>query len=214
VQKRILGVLAGNDMPTDLLNKWAASADILVAADAGADWLLRAGCPPNVIVGDLDSISDATRFQGADICHIPDQSYTDCDKLLQVCAERYLFPITLACVEGNRLDHVLSTLSSVAKSSIVSYVRLALREGLAWILLPGSTEKDVGKGRTVSLIPFGECIGVSTSGLKWNLTDSDLSTAGPVSISNQSTESVIGVRFTSGVMLLHVLYEEGEFPIW
>ena len=147
MQKRILGVLAGNDMPTDLLNKWAASADILVAADAGADLLLQAGRRPDIVVVDLDSLSDEARLSATDIAQITDQNYTDCDKLLRVCTERALFPLTLTCVEGDRLDHVLAALNSVAKSSIVSYVTIALRQGLGWILSPGSTEKDVGSGR-------------------------------------------------------------------
>src|SRR5262245_29078766 len=34
---KTLGVLAGRDMPLDLLQKWAHSADLILAADAGAD---------------------------------------------------------------------------------------------------------------------------------------------------------------------------------
>lgn len=118
--QHVLGVLAGKDMPPELLRKWVGSAEILIAADGGADSILAAGFKPDAIVGDLDSLSEAARLCGCELHKITDQNYTDCDKLLRYVQDRELLPITLAGIEGDRIDHVLGSLYSVAASGFMT----------------------------------------------------------------------------------------------
>src|ERR1043165_9573712 len=123
---RVLGVLDGRDMPSDLLKAWAESAELVVAADGAADRLLEVGVRANIIVGDLDSLtSDPGSSQ---VIRVQDAESTDCDKLLRWARDEGHVDLTLAGVEGDLLDHMLSTLSSC-----VAYrrtIRLALRRGI------------------------------------------------------------------------------------
>src|SRR5512142_918080 len=103
-------------MPPALLRAWADSAEVVLAADAGADRLLEAGTRPTVIVGDLDSLSERGKRLGVEIIHVPSQDSTDCDKLLQLALTMGHGAITLASVEGDSLDHLLATVFSALRS--------------------------------------------------------------------------------------------------
>src|SRR5687767_14285972 len=113
--RRVLGVLSGSDMPILLLKKWADSAQIVFAADAGLDRLLEIGIEPDVVVGDFDSVRGLDRFRNERV-HDANENSTDADKLLALAKGRGFASITLASVEGDQLDHMIATLHSAAKS--------------------------------------------------------------------------------------------------
>ena len=49
-------ICAGGDPPEkNVFLQYAKSAGLIVAADAGVDWLFKYGVPPDVMVGDFDS---------------------------------------------------------------------------------------------------------------------------------------------------------------
>src|SRR5687767_12418197 len=147
--KRVLGVLAGRDMGPDLLRPWADSADVIFAADSGADRLLEAGGHPHIAIGDLDSISERARGATPNIHFDPNQDRTDCDKLLAAVRSGGESEVTLACVEGDRLEHVLATLSSALQSGL--RVRLALRRGIGIVMRAGDrVEVETEPSRLVS----------------------------------------------------------------
>lgn len=50
-------VVAGGDLERELLDKLLPLAQEIIAADAGAEKLLSWGIIPDIIVGDLDSVS-------------------------------------------------------------------------------------------------------------------------------------------------------------
>ena len=209
---RALGVLAGNDMPFSLLKKWAHSADIIFAADAGLDRLLEIGVEPAVVIGDFDSVQGLDQFQNERV-HDRDENSTDCDKLLKMAGEREIAAITLASVEGDQLDHMLATLHSAARSPLK--VRIALRRGMAWILNAGDVVTvETQPGRRVSMIPLEEVRGATIRGVKWPLEDADLHPSGMTAVSNLASEKEVKAAIGSGAALLFVSYPEEEMPLW
>jgi thiamine pyrophosphokinase len=214
VKNRTLGVLGGADFPPDMLKVWAVSADILIAADSGADRLLDVDVTPNAIVGDMDSLSERGRKCGAELYLDLDQSYTDCDKLLAFASAHGHVPLALAGAEGDRIDHLLATCHSIAKSAISEQVTIILRCGLGFVLHPGLWRHRCSRGRTVSLLPLTPCIGVATKGLQWALKNEDLEMGRRISISNLTTETDMEVSHQAGVMLVVVQCLAEEFPRW
>lgn len=174
---KVLGVLAGRDLAPGALEAWLAWANRVVAADGGADLCRAAGREPDAIVGDLDSIADASGLT-AD----PDQESSDADKLLAYLSKEGVEAVTLIGVEGDRLDHVLATLYSCARSSV--RCRLALRNGMGFVLR-APAEKVSGPWGRVSLLPLGRCR-VTLLGVQWPLENATLDPLGLVSLSNAS----------------------------
>lgn len=208
----MLGVLAGKDMPPDLLLRWAESADLLIAADAGADRLIDAGAKPTLILGDLDSISAKARACGVDVLHIADQDSTDCDKLLRLAHEKGWESVTLASIEGDSLDHLIGTVYSAVRASI--RVRFALRTGIGYVALAESLSIATQPGRRVSFLPILPCMGVSLTGVRWPLDHAEMSPNGLVSVSNQSVSDSVNVSLAEGAGLLVVEYPQEEMPLW
>ena len=62
---RALVVLDGDPLGTDTwLAKLAKAADVVIAADGGANALARAGRRPDLVIGDMDALSADLRAEG------------------------------------------------------------------------------------------------------------------------------------------------------
>ena len=207
VVERVLGVLNGRDMNLSTLAKWLGSADRVYAADGGGRRAQEAGVEPHVVVGDFDS-SEPSTF--AEWYRVDDQESTDCDKLLAHVLKDGFQALTLVGVEGDRLDHVLASLASAARSPL--QVSLGLRTGWGRVLVgPTSLDLPGCEGATVSLMPLEKVSGVSLTGVQWPFSDRTLSPSGFVSISNRAVGEIRAV-VTQGAALLTVS-SDGE-PVW
>ncbi|MCH7904933.1 MAG: hypothetical protein IH944_10245 [Armatimonadetes bacterium] len=197
---RVLGMLGGRDVTDQRLRDWCASADVIYAADCGADRVIGFGFKP-IVVGDFDSFTSLDSSHGLRLEKSTDQSTTDCDKLLDLVENDGHQAVTLAGSEGDLPDHVLATYSSAQKSHL--QVRIAYRRGIGWLVRPG-VKLDVScrRGQRVSLIPLDVCIGVQLSGVEWPLTGVTLAPSGALSVSNCSVETVITASLDSGCALL------------
>lgn len=212
--KRLLGVLAGEDLPIAQLERWLETADIVVCADAGADRALAAGRVPDLLLGDLDSVSTPGRERAHETVVLADQNATDAEKLLTTCSQRWPGnPIHLIGLEGDLPDHALAALQAAATAE--SPVRVVYRRGIGILLNgPASVRIATAPDRRVSLLPIVECQGVFLSGVAWPVSDAAMAPLGFRSISNRSTGDLIEASLQSGVALLFVEQPvEGE-PAW
>jgi len=211
--ERVLAVLGGRDAPLDSLAAWAASAEFVIAADGGADILAAAGARCDLVVGDLDSIGPAGLALARETVRIEDQDTTDCDKLLDEAWRRGVRNVSVFGLEGDRLDHLLASVSSLVRSPLRS--RLVLRQALAWLVRPGhEVTLDLPPGRVVSALPLQPCEGVWLTGVRWPLADAALSPGGKVSVSNESSGGEVVCRVEKGALLLFSESGEGGAPWW
>jgi thiamine pyrophosphokinase len=210
---RVLGVLAGQDMPAELLKKWAASADVVFAADAGLDRLLAAGASPDFAVGDFDSAEGLAAIDETKVLPDLSQDATDCDKLLALASKQGYASITLASAEGDQLDHMLATLHSAVRAPI--HVRVALRRGIGWLLKSGEEAiVRTATGRRVSFLPLEEVVGAQLAGVEWPLENASLHPQGATSISNRATAPYVAASVGQGSAFLFVEFPEEELPNW
>lgn len=210
---RAVGVLAGSDMPGDLLQKWVEAASTVFAADAGLDRLQDLGLSADVVVGDFDSARSVADLPVGVARHLPSQDITDCDKLLEVAAEEGFQAITLVSIEGDQLDHMLATLHSAARSAL--RVRLGLRTGVGWILNDGDEiVVRTSPGRRISLLPLEDAQGVNLAGVEWPLDNAFLHPLKQTSISNRTAASAVTASLRTGSAFLFAGYPPEEMPFW
>jgi thiamine pyrophosphokinase len=179
------------------------AAELVVAADGGANHLARIGVRPAAVVGDLDSVTTSVRSWVGDarLVHRPDQDHTDLHKTITYCfEERGATEITVLAATGGRLDHTMENLGLLA--------RFAARGPLAFVageqrIVAVSDELWAPSlpGDTVSLMPLGRCGAVWTSGLEWELDGEPLDLASRSSVSNRAVGRSIRVRVAGGVLL-------------
>ncbi|MBL8048759.1 MAG: thiamine diphosphokinase [Chthonomonas sp.] len=204
---RNLILLGGDDHGQTEADQWVRSADHIIAADGGAN-RLAAERAADLVVGDGDSISEAWRPH---LTTDGDQETTDCEKALAAAKFLGHTEVTILGAEGDRLDHVLATLSACAASDLA--IRLVLRLGFGYILRPGSrTVFPCEAGATISFLPLTECV-ASMLGTEWPVEGQKFAPGGFKSISNRALSASVSVVVESGVGLLFV-HRSTDTPQW
>jgi thiamine pyrophosphokinase len=205
---RVLGVLAGEYADLSQLRGWCESANVIVAADGGANRLLEIGVEPHFTVGDFDSISEEAKAHAGEMVEIEDQDQSDCDKLLEFVQHRGWPSVTLIGAEGSRIDHMLGILQSAARAQV--QVSLAYRVQFGQVFRAPVVRELELHGR-FSLMPIYDCQGVTLCGARWPLECAEFS---PKTISSLSNEADGTVEIAISVGAAILLYDYDGQPRW
>jgi len=181
----------------------------VVACDSGYDHALAAGIAVDLLVGDMDSISDEGRQHAessgvATDRHSVAKDATDFELGIDACVRRGIFEIAVFGGESGRIDHLLG-IATALTSAHWRDVRLRwhTETGLIIPLVgPGSVALDMPVGSVVSLIAVSDCSAVSTNGLAWTLNHDRLARGTSRGLSNETTALSAAVSITDGAMLV------------
>ena len=206
----VLITLAGHAPSAELLQWRLEEAEISIAVDGG--WLAHrhAGLEPDFILGDFDSCGDLHEvekiFPRTVIERRPDQDQTDFQKALAWLDQRGL-PGRLVILGGlgKRTDHCLSNLMIAGRVDPI--VEITFDDEHEWVRRITPSCPLVLSGRAdapISLLPVGEVLEVNSSGLQWELSDSDFSWDKLISQSNRCSKDEVNVSCQSGVLYAFV----------
>lgn len=187
---------------------WRA-ADLRIAADGGAlNARKHLALAPHILIGDLDSLDDATRlwcdFSRVETIQRPGtKDETDLELAIDLAIARGASDITILGALGGRLDHTIANVLLLVKPASVHIpARIAGADFEAWL----ATERTsiAGKiGETVSLIPLtAQVDGIETSGLQFPLRNETLYFGSSRGISNALTAEQAKVSFSNGILLI------------
>jgi thiamine pyrophosphokinase len=202
---RMLLLCNGEPPSRSLVRALAAQADLVVAADGGANTARTYGVTPDIIIGDLDSIRPSTkrRFRSSIILHVRRQDNTDLEKALDFMAASGHGSVTVLGATGRRLDFTLGNLSVIW--NYTAFLDITFR-GDGWQAMPvgKSLVRSAPAGTVVSLIPFGNCDGITLRGLRYPLKNAPMH-VGEIGVSNVVRSSPFSVRVKRGHLLLVIL---------
>ena len=177
----------------ELARSWAPR---VVAADGGADRLLRLGVEPEAVIGDLDSISNAAQVRLAGrLFPIREQVTTDIDEALRSVQAPFVLGIGFS---GARLDHGLAVLNGLVRHADRRCLLLSGQDVV--FLAPREMALTLPLGSRLSLFPMGEVEGTS-EGLRWPLDGLRFAPGGLIGTSNQVVGPV-RLRFNADRMLV------------
>ncbi len=184
------------------------SSDYIICADGGANYALKMGARPDMVVGDLDSIDSKIYKKllnlGTIIKKYPcEKDMSDLEIALEKAIEHQPEEIVIFGALGNRLDQTLNNLNilllplrNAIKASIVDeYHQVQIIDKK--ITIKG-TPNDY-----ISLYPLTEEVsGITTEGLKFPLNEETLYFASTRGLSNEFIHNVATITIQKGLLLI------------
>jgi len=209
---RALVVLDGDLLGSDVwLAGLAARADVVIAADGGANKLATAGGRPDLVVGDMDALAaDAQRRlerAGAKLeVHPTEKEQTDGELALVAAVERGADEIiVVGAFGGERLDHMIGNLMLLAHEDFAAIDVALVTEHATFrsLLGPGILELEGAAGDWVTFEPLSEMVrGVATDGLRYPLRHEQLVRGSTRGVSNELTGRRGSVEVGEGLLLV------------
>jgi thiamine pyrophosphokinase len=178
----------------------------VVACDSGYDHATARSHHVDLLVGDLDSISQEglaeAESHGVEIeRHPQDKDETDFELAIAACVRHGVTRIDVYGGEGGRLDHLLAIATALTADR---WRDLSLKWHTSHeVVVPLTGPAEIAlvptHGSRVSLIAVTDCKGVSTTGLAWKLDDETLPRGSSRGISNiaEGTAATVSVAFGS-----------------
>ncbi len=205
----IIIIFANGDLPN--LEKARALLqpdDFIIAADGGTRHALALGVTPNIVIGDLDSITKDERRKideaGVEVIKFPaDKNETDLELAIQHVASLVPDQILILAALGGRMDQTLANIALLADFRLSTF-DVRLTDSVEEIFFCRDQAKVEGRsGDIVSLIPWqGEVTGVFTENLRWHLHHETLYPEKTRGISNEMTTDIATVQIRSGLLLI------------
>ena len=207
-------IVANSNKPIQSdLNSIICSDDLLVAADGGGRHCLDAGYAPQVIIGDLDSISQSELQElvslGTEVLtHPVRKNETDLELAIGFAIKKGVKEIIVLSALGGRWDHTLGNIMLLASTRFASArIRIIDCNQEIDLIRTGDTHVINGTpGDTVSLIPVrNTVVGVTTSGLEYKLDDNELVFGATLSLSNTLNSKQATIAIEEGLLICVVI---------
>ena len=181
---------------------------MVIAADGGAVHLHAISVCPDLIIGDMDSIDNASDRYFASrhitrMTHPKKKDQTDTELCLDYAIEQGASEIVMTGVTGNRLDHTLANIFLLRRLLDLG-IKGRILDAHNEICLATSDIRIPGKpGDLLSIIPVTEQVtGLTLEGLAYPLTDKTLALGAALGVSNVFTCETAVIRLTSGMILI------------
>jgi thiamine pyrophosphokinase len=206
-ENRIHMFLNGELKDPERISRLIQPADRLVAVDGGLYAILKLGLVPDLIIGDLDSISpaDLLPFQetGVSILRFPPaKDETDFELALDEVQKQSPDRVFVHAALGGRFDQSLANLALVGADRYAGMPILVVDGDNELFFILSSSQIDGHPGDIISLLPWmGEVQGVITTHLDYPLKNETLYPDRTRGISNVMNTDQAIVSITHGRLL-------------
>ncbi len=206
-----IGLVLGGDPPTPHDLKLLDACEKVVASDGGAHVLLKAERPPDIIVGDLDSLSPDD-FKWADALDIPIERHpvqkdeTDGELALERALQMGATKIMILGGHGGRTAMFLGNLKLLRSchDRSIDAVMIGNGESIRF-LSPGGELNLAGRtNATLNILPVGGDAVVSIAGTKWEAVETKIPQFSARGLSNQILQDGARVRCHEGTVVVVV----------
>ncbi len=188
--------------------KWLYSSirrgDFVIAVDGGANKLMRTSFTPQVIIGDMDSITKAAsrKFRGSEFIRFPrEKDLVDLELALNYCIQKKFGEILILGALGNRADMALTNVFLL--SQIPAGIKARVMHENQEIFLAEKSQRLEGvPGELVSFFPIGGDVhGLTLEGFKYTLNNYDLRFGIGIGLSNEFKSKKARISFKDGLLL-------------
>lgn len=208
-RKKTIAVFCNGDKTSrKVYSRYAKEIDYIICADGGTDKISRLNIIPDVIIGDLDSVSKKSLevFKNVKIIPRRDQNSTDLEKSLAYAVKLKPDKILIFGAVGNRIDHTLTNLNMLKKFSSFAKIEIITNKSkLLYINKPVELNEPVGT--IISLIPQGFVKAVTLTGFLYPLNNDDLEFGGRDGQSNITNNEIQKIDFKKGELFIVINFK-------
>lgn len=198
---KVLLVLNGA-LNKKFLAETAKKYSFILAADGGANKCLKAGIKPDIVVGDLDSVTPKNKvlLRGR-LKQVARQDNSDFEKALDYLKTLKPKQVDIVLSYGGRLDFALSNFLTASNYLKYFDICFLFPKAVVYLLLKSAKIKAVKNAR-ISLIALEEIKNISTQNLLYPLKSENLP-IGQRGLSNIALGN-FGINFKRGKLLVYV----------
>ncbi len=202
---RTILILNGDIPSIKTIKKFYRKGDYVICADGGANSAAVLGIIPNIILGDLDSITKSNlsffKKKDVEIRLINEQETTDFEKALLYIIECNLNNVIVFGAVSNRPDHTLNNFS-VMKRYYKSIEIKIIDKDFEIFYLKNKIKLSYKKGKIVSFMAMPSASGITTKGLKYKLENDSLQFGVREGTLNLSSAENISIEKKKGDLLV------------
>ncbi|MEO8638448.1 MAG: thiamine diphosphokinase [Chloroflexota bacterium] len=186
-------------------------AEMVIAADSGAQWLEACGVLPHLVIGDMDSIDPALLERlverGVEVeVHPAEKDASDVELALSRAVTAGADEVVImGGLGGGRRDHELANLLLLVDRRWDDIELRIVRGGTTARALHGGGrhELDGSEGDLVTLLPIGgDATGIRTEGLRYPLVGETLQSGRSRGLSNEVEHAPASVSLEGGTLLI------------
>jgi thiamine pyrophosphokinase len=195
----------------------------VICADRGYDYARLLGLSPDLVVGDLDSISPAGRSAARDLggrleIHPSKKDATDTEIAVEHALAMDASQILMLGALGGRVDHELANLMLLVRIAMLGRQAEAFDNVCRVLAVAADSKPAVARiaaspGDLLTIIPVScECRGVSLKGLEYPLSKATLPIGTSLGVSNVFAADEATVSLENGAMLVIVTFASAKGP--
>jgi len=198
----------------DILKSIIKNSDYVICADGAAKYLMNLNIYPNLLVGDLDSISSDTlqwiENGEVNIKKFPiKKNMTDTELAIEFALEQSPSRITIVGAVGSRMDHSLGNIMLLYKIHKMGTAARIINEVNDITITDSTLEVEGRVGQTISIIPIGGDVrGVTLEGLEYPLINHNINMGNSLGISNRFIKENATISVKEGLLLVIKVYNE------
>ncbi len=199
-------IAGGEPVQTELAARLAPAAWI-VAADSGLDQANRLGIRPDLVIGDMDSVTpqalaDAESAGVTIVRHPTDKDATDLELAIDAAANEGFLRATIIGGTGGRMAHTLANAMLLLRRREIDLNWLTSHARITALRAGESATYPAADGPLLSVLAVGGPATCVSTGLRWPLDGSPLTTGSTRGVSNEIVGDAATVQITSGQTLL------------
>ncbi len=195
--------------PTELITGF--DPDFILCADGGYDHAVAAGIIPDMLMGDLDSISAPEDPSIETVIFPSEKDDTDTGICLQTALDKGYTDILILGGLGGRLDHTISNIQLITgKCHLADRITIRDKSNSCTVITNGSVTLPYTENQYVSIFSMTEqSSGVTTTGLKYPLDDAVMFSGSTLGTSNEMISETATISVKDGKLLI-ITSKEGQ----
>lgn len=199
---------SGSNIDKEIFEAENIKFEYVICADGGLEKAEYLNLSPDIIIGDLDSVTPSAlkQYEVTEIVKYPaEKNYTDMELAIEHAANKGYKDIVLVGATGSRLDHTMANIFLI-EAYYKKGVKIKIIDNNNLVqIVTDKMEIRYKKNYFVSIIPMTDIIeGITLEGFKYPLYNVNVQRGSTLCISNQILEDKGIISLSKGNALVFV----------